>query len=59
MKTAPARLVAALFVTGLFAGCDWIGDPWVSDEQYADERSRTAEQQRILIDRAERGQTDR
>ncbi len=51
-------LSCALLLT--LAGCDWIGDPWVSGpEQLADERERSQDMQRQLIDRAERGQTDR
>lgn len=44
---------------GLCAGCDWIGDPWVSGQQYEEERSRSDRIHDKLIDRAERGYTDR
>ncbi len=53
-----ASLSCALLL--VLAGCDWIGDPWVSGpEQLADERNRSPEMQHQLIDRVERGQTDR
>jgi hypothetical protein len=56
MKAASLLCVLLL----VLAGCDWIGDPWVSGpEQLADERNRSAEMTDQLIDRAERGQTDR
>lgn len=56
MKAASLVCVLLLALTG----CDWIGDPWVSDEdELAEERARSAEMTDQLIDRAERGQTDR
>lgn len=52
--------ILLISLSGGLAGCDWIGDPWVTDpDQLAKERSRSPSLQDELVDRAERGQTDR
>lgn len=53
-------IIMLMTLSATLAGCDWIGDPWVTDpHQYAKERSRSDRLHDHLIDRAERGQTDR